>query len=197
MAEKKNLKVIPWERVGVRLNTPARTIKMLRPVCPETSMDPDGNYTPGCESKHIGAWWLKCEEKGHQPYLQEKEVTKRKRKTEVTPDGRTVVKATEEEIEIEQTPRVAQVPLGLRTNSHTFVEDKRFWGGFVMPQDKEYAPMCQFRNCFAPNPKFKTEFGDYCSENEARMMIAEGRHLVLEVFNQEKRKDQLRGINVA
>ena len=193
---KSNLKEIPWERVGVRLNTPARSIKMLNPVCPETVDQNTGNAAPGCETKEGPAWWLKCVEKGHDPFHQQKEVRKRERITETTEDGRTIVKGYEETIELEITPRVAQVPLSIRTQSQQMVEEKRFFHGYKYPEELGYAPMCEFRNCFAPNPTFKTRYGNYCSENEARMMAADSRHVVLEVLNQDKRREQLEGINI-
>lgn len=198
MVGKKNLEIIPWERVGVQLANPARTIKMLRPVCPETINLDTGTASPGCETKEkdFGAWWIKCEEKGHNPYVQAFERPVRTPVIEEQENGRKLIVGYTEEIELKESPRTTQVPLGTRFNSGSLLEEKKFFHGYKYPEELGYAPMCEFRNCFAPNPEVKTRYGAYCREEEARMVTADQRHVVLEVMNPEKRATQIEEINV-
>lgn len=197
-AKKNALEVIPWERVGVQLSNPARTIKMLQPICPETINLETGSASPGCETKHkdFGAWWQKCEEKGHNPYIQVFEHPVRTPVVETTEDGRRLIVGYKEELELRESPRTIQVPLGPRFNSGQFLEEKRFFHGYKYPHEMGYADMCEFRNCFAPNPEINTRYGAFCREDEARMITADARHTVLEVLNPEKRATQIEEINV-
>jgi hypothetical protein len=189
MVAKKDLKIIPWERTGVRLANGGRTMKMIQPVCPQSAVG------SGCEMLHSDtAWWVECEKKGHNPYYQVSE-----EKTQVpivaeTEDGRKLITGYEEEIELVESIRTNQVVFNNRVDSKQGVELKRFLHGWKHPEEMGFAPMCEFRNCFAPNPEIKTRYGNFCSEDEARIVIADERHVVLEVMIPEKRRDQLEGI---
>ena len=190
MVAKKDLTPIPWERIGVRLANAGRTVKMLKPVCPESA---EG---PGCETKQFGAWWIECEKKGHDPYHQVKEEIVKHPQVEMTEDGRQLITGYEEEVERFRTPRVTQVALTDRINSHQGVENGKFWHGYKYPEELGYSPMCEFRNCFADNPEIITRYGKYCREEEAKMVIADERHIVLEVYVPEKRREQIENIVV-
>lgn len=190
MVAKKDLKVIPWERQGIRLATGGRTIKMLQPVCPNAAVG------DGCENKEYGAWWVACEQNGHNPYFQIEEVKHQTPIVSESESGRKLVTGHQEEVELIETVRTNQVALYERVNSKQGVEDKRFFHGWKMPEDMGYAPMCEFRNCFAPFPEVKTRYGAFCSEEQARMVIADERHVVLEVMLPDKRADQIEGITI-
>jgi len=195
MVAKKDLEEIPWERMGVKLSTPARTIKMLRPVCPETISLDTGNAAPGCETKFTGAWWLKCIAKGHNPYFQAMEVQHKLPVIEEK-DGRKFIVGYTEEVELVETPRTTQVPLGPRFNSGQLLEEKKFFHGYRYPHEMGFHDMCEFRNCYQAEPGIKTRYGLYCSEDEAKMITADARHMVLEVFIPEKRQEQIDAINI-
>lgn len=190
MVAKKDLKIIPWERTGVRLANGGRTQKMIQPVCPNSATG------SGCETLVYGAWWLECEKAGHNPYTQVEQVPHQIPTVVETEDGRKLITGHEEEIELVETVRTNQVSMSARINSGQGVEQKRFFHGWKLPEELGYAPMCEFRNCFADNPKIETRYGKYCREEEARIVIADERHVVLEVMLPEKRQDQLEGIAI-
>jgi hypothetical protein len=190
MVAKKDLKVIPWERTGVRLATGGRTIKMLQPVCPNAAVG------SGCESKGEPGWWVSCEKAGHNPYFQVEEVKTQTPIISESESGRKLVTGHQEEIELVESVRTNQVPYYERVNSKQGVEQKRFFHGWKNPEEMGFAPMCEFRNCYAPFPEVKTRYGSFCSEEEARMVIADERHVVLEVMLPDKRADQIEGITI-
>lgn len=190
VAKKESLKVIPWERTGVRLATGGRTIKMIQPVCPNAAVG------AGCADKEYGAWWVKCEEAGHNPYYQVEEVKTQIPIISESESGRKLVTGHEEEIELVESVRTNQVAYYNRVNSKQGVEQKRFFHGWKLPEEMGYAPMCEFRNCYAAFPEVKTRYGNYCNEEEARMVIADERHVVLEVMLPDKRQDQIEGIAI-
>jgi hypothetical protein len=188
MVAKKDLKIIPWERVGVRLSNGGRTLKMIQPVCPESAKG------SGCETQYDVAWWKHCEEAGHNPYYQVGEEVIRTPIIAESESGRKLITGYDEEIELVESVRTNQVPFYNRVGSKQAPEEKHFFHGWKYPEELGYAPMCEFRNCYAPNPGIKTRFGMYCREEEARIVIADERHVVLEVMLPEKRTDQLEGI---
>jgi len=196
MVEKKEaLKEIPWEKTGVRLSAPSRTVKMIMPVCPESQSD-DASGGSGCETTVGGAWWIECEKRGHDPYHQAKVVPHRAPIVREQEDGRQLIVGYDEQVELIRTPRVTQVPAGVRSNSGYLPDRKRFWHGYKMPHELGYKDMCEFRNCYNPNIKYRTKAGDFCDEMQAKMMLADTRHINLEVFLEEKRQDQIDGISV-
>lgn len=189
MVAKKDLKIIPWERAGVRLANGGRTLKMIQPVCPESAAG------SGCEMLY-GAWWIECDKKGHNPYFQVGEVKTNIPEIAESESGRKLVTGYKEEIELVESVRTNQVPYTDRVGSKQMPEDKRFFHGWKFPEELGFAPMCQFRNCYEAFPEVKTRYGDYCREEEARMVIADERHVVLEVMLPEKRQDQIEGITI-
>jgi len=193
--KKETLKEIPWEKTGLRMSAPSRTVKMIMPVCPESQSE-DGSSQSGCETSVGGAWWVECEKRGHDPYHQAKPVSHRTPVVREQEDGRQLIVGYDEEIELVRSPRVIQVPAGVRSNSGWWPDNKRFFHGYKFPHELGYKDMCEFRNCYDPNVRFKTKAGNYCNEEQAKMMAADLRHINLEVYNAEKRADQIDAINV-
>ena len=75
-----------------------------------------------------------------------------------------------------------------------------------------YAPMCEFRGCYEPNPKIKTQHSQlsenpnvprqrmiayYCSEVEAKEVTFKERGLSREVHNQDRRNRELEALNLS
>jgi len=159
-----------------------RTVKLLQPACEE------------CQKVPVSKWWEHCP---HEPYVESQEVEVQTRVVETREDGRKVVTGTTVEIVLTETPRTTQVPLTLRVNSGRGVE-QAFARGCITPESMGYAPMCQYYNCWKPvNAKFRTTFGDYCGDEHARLIAADEDQITLEVFDTNKRKRQLRGIDIS
>jgi hypothetical protein len=137
------------------LNRPARTLKMVRPVCAICSVE-----------RGHELWWKNCP---HQPYFSILEDVRVEFVTETNEDGEEILVQTEGKPIRKMRPNYSQVPY----------EDKIYSGrgpawsiehGFKDPQELGYAPLCEYYNCWTPFPKYKTGWGAYCTADQARIM---------------------------
>lgn len=182
------LQILPFSNVGRTLSRPGRTIKMFKPGCNAEHMGLEG---VNCQNKG-GQWWVGCE---HDPYFNVYDKTVREPVIEENEQGELeIVRYVEKIIRI-KTPRTAQVHLTIRSNSGLGVEKKRV-RGYKFLEEKGYHPVCQFLNCWDPNVRFRTEYGDYCSRDEAAInyLVEEG--IAYEVYSPKVARAQLAGVPV-
>lgn len=175
-----------------------RTVKLARPIC--QSVIENGVTTfLGCEDATIitSAWWEKCP---HNPY--ESTITMRSATTKTEPvtmeDGtvRHKVVGTEVMTWEEQRPNFMQVANSRRINSGRAVEHFRTRLGWKHADEVGYAPFCQFSDCWSQDIKFRTSHGDYCSENQAKLIAADENEDQLEILEPKKRARQLAAIGL-
>lgn len=200
MNEKKK---IPGFSIGVREGAAIRMVKLMRPICPNSNKKPDellpGEFNCQRDTDNAVGWWDLCESRGHNPYFT---VHERPVPTPIIEvDEVTGEKAIvgEKKVLVEETwPNIAQVALSERINSGRGVQNAINRKGFKMLSDFGYEEVCQFRNCQKP-VGVKTVYGDYCSEEHARLIAADVEGVTLEVQGNphhersaRKRKRQLR-----
>jgi hypothetical protein len=184
--QKKELKVIPGFSQGVRENSAARTIKMARPICPNSKVEmertPEGKMVPkqetdpnrqNCQKAGIG-WWEECEAKGHNPYFTTRIWYSKEDKFGPDPENpEQTIKLGEKTVRHEtQYPNIAQVAAHIRVNSGQGPRVKMKAAGFKRLSDIGYEEVCQFRNCQKP-VRVTSNVGQYCSKNHAVLIAAD------------------------
>lgn len=174
-----------------------RTIKMLVPSCAE------------CENpaRKTAGWWNTCP---HNPYVAKSEVAENIPIVE-TIDGERLVTGHKSKLIYNEVPSSREVELNVRVNSGTSVDRWRRHGG-IMPEEyrgefagkkatEGFAPFCQYQGCWSQDIKFKTDHGDFCRQEEAKLVSIEELEGVngekrLEVYDEAKRKRQLQAVRV-
>lgn len=208
MAEaKKRLKEFkPAKAMRAETKYPLRSVKLIRPICEECQVAGHG-------------WWETCE---HDPYHRLKPIVTRTEKKEVDPDtGLVTITGRETKVQkFVHTPNVEQAFLMLRINSGLGV-DAALAKGFRFPQEVQptrptgeadpefdgYAPMCEFQNCYKPNPTIKARHSSlsenrmvpperqiayYCTAQHAKLAKQrDTENVVREVYDPTKRREQL------
>jgi hypothetical protein len=178
MADK--LKVIPWdERTGLTMERKVRTIKMIAPVCATCPKRP--------------GWIKDCK---HDPYHSVQIIEDREPVTETDADGNELVVDWKVKTRRVRAPNTRQIGAHVRIGSGEEVARKQR-RGWKLPPDLGYAPMCQFRDCWASNPTVKTEAGDYCSTPHAKAGLLKHRGIIEEVYDQERRAKQFSEISLS
>lgn len=175
-----SLKAVEWSaKTGLNRRRPMRTVKMIAAVCSE------------CQAAGPG-WWTACP---HDPWHGMQAIEDPSGRFTEQKDG-TFTEDTRKAQTIKsyrKVPNVRQVPLSIRVDSGLSVESA-LAKGWRMPADVDpgdgensgYAPMCEFENCYAPNPQVSTRHslladselkamlprsrftGHYCSDDHAR-----------------------------
>jgi hypothetical protein len=168
-----------------QLTKPMRLVKMLQPFCEEhlpgsyqSKADPThpnaGVLSSPDGSVHPRSGWTKgCLEAGHDPFVTKYTVLlKKPTYQEQEIDGELVnVKTGETEYEVlRERLNIEQVPFDLKAYSAQGIRDA-IELGWVFPEERGYAPYCEFRNCFVQNPKFRTPVGTYCNRDQAAVMV--------------------------
>ena len=168
-----------------QLTKPFRTVKMLQPLCAEhfpgtrQSMKDDAHPNAGMLDSPDGSvhpksgWWEDCLAAGHDPYVAEYGEQRKKKETETRNIDGEEVEVVVGEVEytvLRQRPNFEQVPFDIKAYSGVAIQDARE-RGWVFPQERGLAPYCEFRNCWTQNPKFRTPVGDYCTRDQAAVMM--------------------------
>lgn len=219
-AKKTSLQDIPGFSQGVRVNAAQRMMKMNRPICPHSKIQmefdergrpvvKEGPSIQNCQLEG-GEWWVRCEERGHDPYFRTRKwytVQDRLEESEL-PDGtKALVKTGEFRIPHEaREPNLAQVALNIRINNGRGVEDARK-KGFRRLEEAGYKDVCQFRNCQKDVTKAGSSriYGLYCSKEHLRLVAADQESILLTQgallpvdarTAQRKRERQLREISL-
>jgi len=196
MATATKLKKLPGFSQGVRIGASVRTVKMARPICPNSVIEmertPDGKLIPAaispgrinCQLEGIG-WQAKCEALGHEPYVTKKVWYTKKDEYGPDPDDPT----SESQVLIGQKtirhetsyPNFAQVGLGVRLNSGQGVKRAVEVKGFKFPHEIGYQDCCQYRNCQKPvDPRHRSRaFGEYCSAEHLQLIAADHQGIFL------------------
>lgn len=177
MADKKE---IPGFSQGVRINAAGRTVKMVRPICPNSKMDmirtPEGRWIPNptpdpgrqnCQ-RMGGRWWEYCVKQGHNPYYSVREWDESRPRYDET--GKLL--ETEVIHHREEYPNIAQVAAHIRLNSGRGPEYKMRYGGFKRLKDLGFEEVCQFRNC-QKVARYTSNVGLYCSQDHASLVAAD------------------------
>lgn len=185
------------------LGAGGREIKMLAPTCTTSKMHALGlPEDEACQHpQNIGPeWWIACEAKGHMPYMVPHTETTRKPKydpPELGPAGGTqrLVGYEDEVTEVNWHPHLVQISQSERINSDMGPLLYRSVG-YLLPQERGLAAYCEYRDCWAQEPTFHTDWGSYCTRDQARMIGADVTGVRLEVMTHEdygrkKRRDQL------
>lgn len=181
---------IPWiERHGLSIGRRVRMVKMVRPLCAE-----------GCANTGRG-WWENCT---HDPYHSTQEVPQETPNLETDENGNTYVTGKTTKVLYKRIPNISQVALTTRIRSKLGVQ-AQLARGWKFPADVDpgdgkhtgYSAMCEFRDCYAPNPKVKTEAGSYCSPNHAKAILMKERGLTQEVYDKEKARKQLDAVSLS
>ncbi|HLA81661.1 MAG TPA: hypothetical protein VJP78_08625 [Thermoleophilia bacterium] len=185
---------LPFVNTGTNRATARRAVKMAVPRC-----DP-------CQGTGRLNWWEDCP---HKPYhvrrqtLVESPVIKCSRCDEVLPDD-TLEHCGGQDFEIVEIKRKPQIEVTINT-AQAVVDDAVNSGqqvdimrrkGWKLPQELGISPMCQLSRCYRPNPRVRTNFGDYCSELHAKLVALYLEGESVEIFNQRKMRKQIQSINI-
>jgi len=166
MAEAK-LKVYTGQMSRGGLNRPMKAVKMVQPRCDKCN--PRGQGKRG--------WWNRCP---HEPYFTVHEEPIVKPKLEEQPDGRVLKTGEETEIEYHREPNFKQIVDDPKVSSGRMVQIQRERGA-KFPEEVGYAPICDYLNCWEPNPKIEatrvfnndgvqTRVGRYHDRDEAAII---------------------------
>lgn len=184
MAEKE-LKKVPGFSQGVRVNAAMRTVKLIRPICPnsQSKRNSDGSFSYIGQNCQLagGQWWVACEAAGHNPYVTK---TTYYETVDVYDDEGFVVSTKKRPIIIER-PNVVQVPLSRRMHSGNGVKNSMEKKGRRRLADFGFEEICQFRNCMnAVNKKYiSPAFGSYCSFDHMSLVAADAQEIMLPQIN--------------
>ena len=170
---------LPPTQVGVRETINTRRILMVRPVCPIQDDPEKDGYTGEnkCSLEGLG-WWVKCEERGHDPYYRIEQTIKTRPLIEEV-DGKKLVVGQEQTVIERKRLNAASVALTTRVNSGRGPTLKHDRFGFKFLQELGYDPVCEFRNCELP-VKVKSRYGFFCGDRHARLVGADVEVIVLE-----------------
>ena len=181
-----------------------RSVKMLRPLC--TSDKETGfvgcQSAPGARQSNSG-WVRDCLAKGHDPYHQMRRgVETHPVLTEVEP-GRFRETGQERFITYSERPNIAQVQLQAQASGTYLGMDPVTWKrthGFILPEEhptKPYVTFCQYYQCWSQDIAVRDRaFGNYCTEEGARLIVLATRGRALQINDREKRQEQLETIRV-
>ncbi len=147
------------------LNRPMKMVKMIQARC--NLCNPKGQGRRG--------WWDKCP---HQPYTHIEEVPGAVEYAEAE-DG-TITKLPEPEVTYRRVPNWKQIPDDVKVSSGRTVQIQRERGS-KFPEELNYAPICDYLNCWEENPKvhanrivshegIQTVVGNYHNRDEAAIM---------------------------
>jgi len=159
-------------------------VKMVRPTCRE------------CQGPDAPAnWWANC---GHDPYFTKKPHIKKveRYETELI-DGveREVLAGTDTRTYLVREPNITEVVVTARANDGRGVEKKQRYGFKQLP-DIGYAPMCEMYGCGKAFPTVDTQYGVYCSENHAKLCVADILEIKFTINRPDIRRQEMAAINL-
>ena len=194
MTEKTEPQKVPGFSQGVRENAAVRTMKLVAPICPNSQIawedTPSGRHQkpkdPSAQNCQIegGRWWLKCEERGHNPYFT---TTVWYTKHDVVDPETNLVTGTERRRHEATRPNIVQVPISRRLHSGQGVVRSIERKGRRRLSEFGFEEVCQFRNCQKPiDPRARSKaFGDYCSPRHLQLIAADAQGEALQMVEGE------------
>lgn len=173
---------LPGFSQGVRAGAALRDVTVGVPICPNSQLRGklvNGNYEPpdiGPEDTNCqldeGEWWVKCKEKGHDPYFRTQAVYRTIDVEEVGEDGVTYVVGAKKKKTLTRVVNATQVSPDIMHNSGQGLARKMRVKGFMRLKDLGFAEVCQFRGCQKP-PAYRADgVGDYCSTEHLNLIAA-------------------------
>lgn len=157
-ADKKKYKSFEWAGRG-KGSAALRASKMVRPICNECQVGLDTPIN----------WFEKCE---HDPYWSLSPKVLKTPVYETDEDGDMILKQTDVRTKMLRVPNVTEVVNSARSNDGKGIE-KMQKKGFKHFPEVNLAPMCEMYGCGRPWPVVRTEYGDYCTENHAKLCVAD------------------------
>lgn len=182
--DRKNLIAFEWGGRGHGTGA-VRALKMVRPICKLCYLGPD---TPS-------DWHQKCE---HDPYFSKKPHIKKVDIFEIQDvDGvdREVLTGTETRTFLVKEPNITEVVASVRSNDGQGPAKKRRYGFRELPE-VGYAPMCEMYGCGKAWPEIGTAHGNYCSENHAKLCIADALEVKFTINRPELRRQEMQAVNI-
>lgn len=153
--------------VPPRLSRPFHSVKMLAAVCPDR--DTAVSHQPKVAT--TGYWIEACEAAGHDPFARKVREKRTREKLDLDAStGEEIITSTEEYYVQRTIPNLEQVPWDIKSSSNKALE-YALEMGWVYPQEKGFAPYCDFYNCWVQNPRFVTNVGTYCTREQAAVMV--------------------------
>jgi hypothetical protein len=143
------------------LGRPLKTVKLVSPNCDECN--PHG--TDQRQYIYDTKWIESCT---HDPY------NHRESREIVTPqveerDGKQYINGEVKEVETWLEPNWTELPDDEKIGSKGFVPQAMAMG-YKFPTDLGFAPFCDYKGCWAQNPKFLTPAGAFCRRDEAALL---------------------------
>ncbi len=132
-----------------------------------------------------GQWWIKCQERGHDPYFTHKTYYTKEDIYETDDQGRQI-KVGEQRIAHEDVyPNLNSVFVNTRINQGKGVQLSMEKKGRRRLREAGYAEVCQYRNCQNPvDQKFHSvPYGDYCSAEHMGAAVNNERSIIMPVPN--------------
>lgn len=181
MTKKEMSEIVP--RSAPTTNSNLRAVKMGQPIC----------YP--CQELRRARWWETCE---HDPYFtveyQPVSVGPEMERDEET--GTMTLSEGPQKMKEVRRPNLTQVGLHTKYNSGRAPEIFRREKGFLTTEEMDLPSMCEYFDCWELDPKYRTDWGNYCNPGQARHANIDQNDTVLESFHTPKRNEQLQRIPV-
>ena len=192
-AKKEELKVLPGFSQGVRPSAAVRTVKMARPICPNSKitmeLDDKGKPVPikkpgepNCQLEG-GEWWIKCEERGHDPYYITRKWYTTEDILETDSQGRLVKTGEQLFPHTERHLNVAQVAAAININNGKGPQEAIRLKGFKLLKQMGHIEVCQYRNCQKPvaDEGISRKYGRFCSREHLSLIGAVTEEMTLPI----------------
>lgn len=180
---KKDVKVYKRMSSG-GLNRPLRMVKMIQARCRICNEGGHGRR----------GWWEKCP---HNPYFHVEELPGAEEFSK-DPETGEITKLDKPKAKYVEVPNMKQIALDEKASSGRMVQIQ-IERGSKFPEELDYAPICEYRNCWEPNPKWHTRRGNYHTREEAAIIDLQetGTPIYIGVGEDIKhRTEQLERVNV-
>lgn len=172
------------------LGRPLKMVKMISAHCQEC--DPHG--TDQRHNIYDTSWIETCP---HDPYMHREQRTVVRPKIEER-DGKEYIVGDEVEVETWLEPNWTQLPDDEKIGSGGFVAQAVAMG-YKFPDELGFAPFCDYKDCWAQNPKFRTRYGAFCRRDEAALLTLRSQQKPTYVnidTDADRLREQLENVNV-
>jgi hypothetical protein len=193
-AEKKKLKAFEWNGRGSAMAA-LRAVKMLAPRC-ETCQTPE---VIKAGNPRQWTWMQDCTHgagpDGMKPYFALQPKVIKTPKLEQDEDGDFTLVETAVRTKMIRVPNIVEIPLSERfDDGESVIKAEKH--GFKHLEDGGLAPMCEMYGCGKAWPGVQTDLGRYCSEDHARLCVADATGVTLTVNDGARRRAELRSVQI-